>query len=90
MKKTFALTNTNGKLTCPELVGYELPEIRTARTPIAIEVEMVEVRNILFRALGCVYFTEMGCTRDECNCYELHPATNPDGTVKVANWIFND
>jgi hypothetical protein len=26
MKKTFALTTTNGKLTCPELVGYELPE----------------------------------------------------------------
>jgi hypothetical protein len=26
MKKTFALTTENGKLTCPELDGYELPE----------------------------------------------------------------
>jgi hypothetical protein len=27
MLKRFALTNTDGKLTCPELDGYELPEL---------------------------------------------------------------
>jgi hypothetical protein len=79
MKKTFALTTENGKLTCPELAGYELPEIRTARTPIAIEVEMVA--SVAYNSITM---------RGEDGCLGYYkPATNPDGTVK-GTYIFKE
>ena len=60
------------------------------RTPIAIEVEMVEVRSESFRISGCDKFTYAGCIKNTCTCYKLVPATHPDGTVKVVKWIFNE
>ena len=164
MKRTFALTTANGKPTCPELVGYELPEWnhqeedvegmaensseiqeatytpqhkvtykhgfidgyhkarekfefsrqdliglveslkdytaesnnilgydereasefvdiflngRTPRTPIAIEVEMVE--STAYNAIRL---------QDETDCFGYYiPATNPDGTLK-GRWVY--
>ena len=39
MTKTFPLLPD---LTCPELAGYKLPEIKPNRTPIAINVKMAK------------------------------------------------
>jgi hypothetical protein len=61
--------------------------IRQERTPIAIEVEMVEVRSDSFIAFGCASFTEVGCVANVCTCYDFKPATNPDGTVKGV-WVY--
>ena len=40
MTKRFNITIINGKPTCAELAGYELPEFEP--TPIAIEVEFTD------------------------------------------------
>ena len=168
MKKTFSITITNNKPTCPELAGYELPSCsrcqeddvvneawaskpdRTGeaplmykvgytearerfefterdlmqafthcakyasecasrgidvdfsnewkefiaslrnRTPIAIEVEMVEVKSDINGTYLCSHWTKSGCSNIQCECYKIKPATNPDGTVKVVKWIFNE
>jgi hypothetical protein len=60
MKKIFALTTENGKLTCPELAGYELPEHqeddvvseawasnpdRTGEAPLMYKVGYTEARE---------------------------------------------
>jgi hypothetical protein len=62
--------------------------IREERPPIAIEVDMVEVRSKSFRTVGCSWFTEVGCVKDVCTCYDLVPATHPDGTVKGV-WVYS-
>jgi len=82
MTKTFKILPD---LTCHELAGYKLPPVE--RHPIAIEVEMVEARSESFTINGCDSFTEVGCIKQVCTCYDFIPATNPDGTVK-GRWVY--
>ena len=66
-------------LTCPELAGYKLlPVERTTRTPIAIEVEMVEVFKDEYNHFSAS--TQLLIGKDIRKT--TRPATNPDGTVK--------
>lgn len=69
MTKRFKI---NHDLTCPELAGYKLPEQHTPRTPVAIEVEMVESP-----AYNAIRMQD----KNDCFAYFI-PTTNPDGTVK--------
>lgn len=64
-----------------------IDHLRTQRTPIAIDVEMVEARSESFRINGCDSFTEVGCIKQVCTCYDFKPAKNPDGTVK-GRWVY--
>ena len=54
-------------------------KIRTPRTPIAIEVEMVQK-----------FQPDKSKRENELNGVYYEPKLNPDGTVKVVKWIFND
>lgn len=53
------------------------------RLPVAIEVEMEY--TCCKRYLNC-----KGCDATEDMIQPIKPATNPDGTVKVLKWIFNE
>jgi hypothetical protein len=62
--------------------------IREERIPIAIEVEMVEVRKDTVGDSACGLYGLLGCPYASCSCYKIEPATHPDGTVK-GRWVYS-
>lgn len=152
MKKTFSITIANGKPTCAELAGYELPELpRNQENDVdamaissskllysepLLHEEVIKRRKYIngfidgyakarerfeFSREDMVQAFAFGRTLEPFDTFDEfiqsirnrtpiaievemeievepntgvemgeYPATNPDGTVKVVKWIFNE